>query len=135
MADQHGKSTVVLVNGNALTTFINTSTLKRGAMKHAMSTYGTNSEKNRSGLGTGDFTMGGWYDTSLTAGPRAILEPLVGGENVTIIYRPEGTGTGKPQASFAATVDEYVQTAPANDYVTWTASFTKSGDITDSIQA
>jgi hypothetical protein len=100
-----------------------------------MTTYGADDEVNQSGLKKGDFTCGGWYDTTAATGPAAVLEPLVGGANVTIVRQPQGTGAGKPQQSFSATVDEYVETSPANDYVTWTASFTRSGPIDDTPQS
>lgn len=133
MAFQHGKSTVIIVNGNDLSTFTDTSSFTRGADEHDVTTYGKNDHVVAGGLGTGSFTMGGTYDNAASGSPRAVLEPLVT-TIVTIIRRPEGTGVGKPQQSFSGLVKSYVETNPVADMVKWTAEFTKSDAVTRTTQ-
>lgn len=133
MAFQHGRFTVVIVNGNDLTTYTETSTFTRGADEHDVTTYGKNDHVVAGGLGTGGFTMGGTYDNSVTAAPRAVLEPLIGAM-VTVVRRPEGTGVGKPQQTFSGLVKSYVETSPVADMVSWSAEFTKSDAVARTTQ-
>lgn len=133
MSFVHGKSTVVIVNGSDVSTYTNTSTFTRGADEHDVTTYGKDDHVVQGGLGTGGFTMGGTYDNTATGTPRAVLEPIIG-TVVTVVRRPEGTGSGKPQQSFSAHVKSYVETNPVADYVSWSAEFTKSGAVTRTTQ-
>lgn len=133
MAFQHGKDTVILTNGTDLSTFTDTSEFERGADEHDVTTYGKDDHVVSGGLGTGSFTMGGTYDNAASGSPRAVLEPLIG-TTVTIIRRPEGTGAGRPQQSFAGLLKSYKETAPVADMIKWAAEFTKSDAVTRTTQ-
>ena len=133
MSFVHGKNTYISVSANNLSTYANTSGFTRGADEHDVTTYGKDDHVVAGGLGTGSFTMGGTYDNSGSASPRAVLEPLVG-TVVTIVRRPEGTGVGKPQQSFSALLKSYVETSPVADMIAWSADFTKSDAVTRTTQ-
>jgi len=111
----HSKSTVITVGGADLSAFTNESSFGRKADKHDVTTYGKNDHVYAPGLGDGDFSMGGVYDNSVT-GPRDVLEPLVG-TMVTVIRKPEGTGSGLPQDSFSSLLEEYVGPRTAAIYL------------------
>ena len=128
----HSKTTVITVGGSDLSAFTNESSFGRKADKHDVTTYGKNDHVYAPGLGDGDFSMGGVYDNSVT-GPRDVLEPLVG-TMVTVIRKPEGTGSGLPQDSFSSLLEEYVETSPVADYVKWTAKFQPSDAVTSTNQ-
>jgi hypothetical protein len=132
MAFVHGKDTYVSVDGDDLSAFTNTSEFERGADEHDVTTYGAEDHAFSGGLGTGAFTMGGIYDNG-ASGPRDILEPLVG-TTITVIRRPEGTGSGLPQDSFTGLLTKYVETSPVADMVTWSADFRVSGAVTSTNQ-
>lgn len=127
---QHGSKTVVIINGVDIGTHCNTSVVTLGADVHDLTTYGKDDHVNAGGLGTSGSSIGGWYDTSASTGPAAVLKPLRG-QTVEYIHRPEGTGSGKPQDKFDVVVGQYVQTAPVADYVSWTCELTGS-DAVDS---
>ncbi len=133
MSFVHGKNTVVTLNAVDLSAFTNTSSFTRKADKHDVTTYGKNDHVYTGGLGDGDFSMGGIYDNT-TVGPRDVIEPLIG-TNVTLIRRPEGTGSGLPQDSVSVLVEEYVETNPVADMVTWSVKLQPSDAVTSTNQA
>lgn len=132
MAFVHGKNTYVSLNGSDLSAFANTSTFTRKADKHDVTTYGKSDHVYSGGLGDGGMSMGGVYDNGAT-GPRDVIEPLIG-TNVTMIRRPEGTGSGLPQDSVSVLVEEYVETNPVADMVTWSVTLQPSDAVTSTNQ-
>lgn len=133
MAFVHGKDTYISLNGADLSAFANTSDFGRTSDKHDVTTYGKGSHVYTGGLLDGSASMGGVYDNGAT-GPRDIIEPLIG-TVVTLIRRPEGTGSGKPQDSVQVLVEEYVETNPVADMVTWSCKMQCSDDVTSTNQA
>lgn len=128
----HGKNTYISLNGVDLSAFCNTSNFEREADEHDVTCYGNNSHVFAGGLGKGAASIGGVYNDD-AAGPRDTIEPLLG-TVVTLIRRPEGTGSGKPQDSVSVLVKNYVESSPVADMVTWTCALTLSGDVTSSNQ-
>jgi hypothetical protein len=133
MANIHGKRTVVKLNGTALTTYAENSTVDIEADEHDLTTYGKNSHVFAGGLLKSSFTVSGFYDSTASTGPRALILPLVG-SNVTFIHQPEGTGSGLPQDSVTVLVKKYSQTHPVADYVKWSIDLTGSDDVNSTPQ-
>lgn len=133
MAFQHGKSTFISLNGADLSAFTDSSELSREADEHDVTTYGKQAHVVQGGLLSSTATMSGTYDNTAGTGPRAVIRPLVG-TNVTLIRRPEGTGTGKPQDSVTVHVKKYVETNPVADMVKWSCDLTGSDVITSTTQ-
>lgn len=127
MAFVHGKDTYVSLGGDDISEFCNTSGPNRSADSHDVTTYGKNAHVFKGGLKNGTNTIGGFYDDSAT-GPKAVIEPLLG-TVVELIYRPEGTGTGKPQDTVDVLVTAYNQSAPVADMIQWTAELQYSDDV------
>ena len=135
MAKGHGRHTVVIVDGDDLSTYCNTSEFTKKADTHDKTGYGADGHGYEAGLTDGMFTMGGVYDSIASVGPRAVLNPLVGAAGVTVVRRPEGTGSGLPQDSFEGVCEEYKETNPVADFIAWTASFKISGDVNSAAQS
>lgn len=133
MSRVHGKNTVVILNGSDISTYSNTSSITRKADKHDTTCYGVDDHEYDGGLGDGACSIGGIYDNAV-AGPRAVIEPLVG-TKVTYVRRPEGTGSGKAQDSVTVLVEEYVETSPVADMVTWSVTLQPSGAVNSTSQA
>lgn len=129
MAFVHGKNTVIKLNAVDLSAFTNTSTLTRKADKHDVTCYGKSDHVYQGGLGDGTASMGGIYDNQAT-GPRDTIEPLIG-TTVTLIRQPEGTGSGLPQDSVSVVVEEYVETNPVADMVSWSCTL----QLTDAVNS
>lgn len=129
MARKHSKHTVIIIDGNDVSTFCNDSNCEQSGGTEDNTTYGKNAQVFDPTLLNGAFGCSGKYDDSAT-GPRAVLKPLVN-TKVNVKYRPEGTGSGLPQDSFDAVITKYTETAPTNGYRLW-ALETQPSDEWDS---
>lgn len=132
MAFKHAKDTYISLDGDDLSAFCNTSELEVSADEHDVTTYGKDDHCYAGGLLTGKVTMGGIYDDG-ASGPKAVIEPLIGSV-VTLVRRPLGTGSGKPQESLSVLVVKYVETNPVADMIAWSCDMTKSDLITRTTQ-
>lgn len=135
MAFVHGKGTATTIDGDDLSAFSNSVEFTRKADTHDVTTFGKNSKVFAAGLKDGEAKIEGFYDNTAGTGPGAVLRPLVGAAAVTLAYRPEGTGSGKPEAEVDVLVTEYSESAPVADMITWTCSLQLSDDIDDTAQA
>lgn len=130
MALVHSKNTFISLGGDDISQYCNTSDLTRGADVSDVTTYGKNAHVHKAGLKKGAASIGGFYDTTASSGPRAVIEPLIGADiNPELIRRPEGTGSGKPQDKVDVVVEEYVESAPVAEFATWSAKLTLSDEI------
>lgn len=129
MARTHSKHTVIIIDGNDVSTFCTESNCEQSAGTEDNTTYGKNAVVKDPTLLDGAFGCSGKYDDGAT-GPRAVLKPLVG-TKVRVQYRPEGTGAGLPQDSFDANITKYTETAPTAGYRLW-ALETEPSDEWDS---
>lgn len=130
----HGKDVFVSLDGDDLSAYANNVEYQREADSHDTTTFGKDSKTYAGGLKDGTASVSGIYDSSSSAGPRAVVAPLLG-TVVEFIYRPEGTGTGKPQDTVDTLVTAYEETGAVADMVTWTCSLQLSDDVTSSTQA
>lgn len=133
MAFVHGKNTFISLDGDDLSSFTTTSELGRTADSHDVTTYGKTAHVFEGGLLNGTGSLSGIYDSDSSAGPRAVLRALVG-TKVTLIRRPEGTGSSKPQDTATVLITEYVETNPVADMVAWSCAFQCSDTVTGSTQ-
>lgn len=134
MTFQHGRLTVVKLDGDDLSVYTNSSSLEISSDAHDVTTYGKAAHVFLGGLKGGTATISGIYDTTASTGPRAVIRPLVGSV-VPLIHQPEGTGASKPQDSVDVLVVKYVQTHPVADMVTWSVELTFSDDVDSTPQA
>jgi hypothetical protein len=134
MAKQHGKVTVVKIDGDDLSQYSDNSDLKITGDAHDVTTYGKDSHVFAGGLKNGSATVTGFYDTTASTGPRAVLLPLVG-TVVPFIHQPEGTGASLPQDSVQVLVTEYSQSHPVADMVKWSVSLQFSDDVNSTAQS
>lgn len=135
MARVHAKNTVITVDSNDLSTFTNTSEFERTGDEHDVTTYGRDGHVFDKGLTNGTFTMGGFYDSTESTGPRAVLEALVDSGVVDVVRQPEGEGTGLPQDAFDGLLTAYSESAPVADFIQWSATFRVSGSVDVTAQA
>lgn len=134
MSAVHGKGMVLKVATNDISTYCTSSKLTRKGDSNEITGYGKNSHVYAGGgLKGGTFTCEGWYDNTTTTGTHDVFTGMEG-TIMAIIRQPEGTGSGKQQQSFDGLLDTYDETAPVNDIIRWSASFTVSDDIDDTDQ-
>lgn len=133
MSTVKGKRMVVLLNGVDISQYCDSNEHHKKPDIQDVTTYGKDAHVKEGTLLDGNGSIGGIYDSSVVAGPRAIINPLVG-ETVPYIRRPEGTGAGKPQDLVNVVVGEYVETAPVADMVRWTLALEYSDSINSTPQ-
>lgn len=130
----HGANTVLILDGNDLSLFINESSWEDTNDTHDVTCYGAGRHAYAYGLGDGSLSVGGVYDDT-NAGPKAIIEPIKDAKlAVTLIRRPEGTGTGKPQESVSVIIEKYVESTPVADMIKWSCDMKMSGTLTRTTQ-
>lgn len=133
MSTAKSKNLVVLINGTDISQYCDSNEHHVKPDIIDKTTYGKDAHVKEGTLLDGNGALGGIYDTSVVAGPRAILEALVG-QTVTYIRRVEGTGAGKPQNLVSVVVGEYVETAPVADIVRWTCALEYSDSVNNTAQ-
>lgn len=129
----HGKDTFISLDGDDLSDSTNASELGLTADTHDVTTYGKSAHVYQGGLTDGTGKMSGIYANG-AAGPKAIIQPLVG-QTVVLVRRPEGTGTGKPQDTVDVVVKGYTESSPVADMVTWSADLQLSDTVDSTPQA
>jgi hypothetical protein len=130
----HGRHTKITVGGSDLSAYTNTSELNRTKDTHDVTTYGADAHAFSSGLGNSTGSLGGIYDNT-TAGPRDVLQPLIdAGAPVAVVRQPEGAGTGLPQDTVTAILNQYVETNPVAEMVAWTCQFQGTGSVVSTNQ-
>lgn len=134
MAFVHGHNAVVSIDGKAMSAYATSIKFSRTADNHDVTTFGKSAKVYKVGLTDGTASIDGVYDNTASTGPGAVLRPMLGGAGVDLVYRPEGTGTGKPTSTVSVIVTAYEETVPVADMVTWTASLQMSDTIADSTQ-
>lgn len=133
MTTSHGKKTVLTIGAGDISLFTKNSSLEKSAKTHDVTGYGVDDELYSGGLRSHKFTCSGVYDNTVSTGPRNVLNGQVGNQ-LAIVRKIEGTGTGKPSDAFNAILEKYVETAPHDDMVTWSADFQVTGPVTSTVQ-
>lgn len=129
----HGKGAYVSLDATDLSAFTNNTAFNRSSDSHDTTTYGKSAHTFQGGLLNGTATLTGIYDDGM-AGPRAIIAPMIG-TVVELIYRPEGTGVGKPQDTVDVLVTGYEETAPVADMIAWSATCQLTDAVVSTDQA
>lgn len=132
MAFVHGKGAVVTIDGDDMSAFANNITFNRSADSHDVTTFGKSFHVFAGGLGNGTAEITGIYDDSAT-GPRTTIEPLIG-TVVSLVYKPEGTGSTKPMDTVNVLVTAYEETVPVADMISWSCKLQLSDTVTTADQ-
>jgi hypothetical protein len=128
----HGSKQRILFGGDHVR--VTTSQLDRGGDQHDITLSGDDDHVLNPGLGKGKFTCGGVYDKTAGTGPQAVIKPLIN-TIVEITRQVAGAGTGLPQEVFDVHLENYTETAPVADMVTWAVDATISGPVDDADQS
>lgn len=130
----HSTNVVIILDGNDLSEYLEDSTWDDTNEKQMVTTYGNRRNVYDYGLGDGKLTISGVYDVTEN-GPKAVIEEIKDDKRmVTLVRRPEGTGSGKPQESVSVLIEKYTETAPVAGYVKFACDVQPSGDITRTTQ-
>lgn len=128
----HGKGAVVSLNAVDLSPYTNKVDFDREADAHDTTAFGKNSKTYFGGLKDAKVTMEGTYDNGAVNSPRVVIEGALG-TIVPMIYKPEGTGTGKPIRTVSVVVTKYKESAEVAEMIKWTAELQCSDDVTNTV--
>jgi hypothetical protein len=135
MAQVHGKGVYWSLDGVDLSQYGDATDPERTAETHETTTYGPGKSKTyHGGLLDGTCTVGGLYESGAADTPRVVIEGQLG-ETVEYVYRPEGTGTGKPEKTVDVVIGKYTESAPVGDMIRWSADLQFTGDVAVATQA
>jgi hypothetical protein len=97
-------------------------------------TFAAGGHTYQGGMTSGSISAEGTYDDT-ASGPKAVVEPLMrDGQLVAAVYRPEGTGSGRPEQSFNVLVEKYAESSAVGEMIQWSADMKISGAVTDAVQ-
>lgn len=131
MAFVHGKDSVFTVNSKDLSAFLTQADLGNEVGLAETSTMGVEAKTYISGLSDATISIAGFYDSTGTTGPDAVLNALVGSDSSTTFeYGPEGGTTGKVKYSGSCFLTSYQISAPVGDVVAFSGDFQVTGAIT-----
>ena len=133
MAFVHGKGSVVSLGGSDLSIYSNSVEWERSGDSHDVTTYGKNAHVKQGGLLDGSASISGIYDNTASVGPRAVINPKIG-TVVALVWRPEGTGAGKPMDTVNVLVTTYSESSPVADMITFSVELELSDDVTSAVQ-
>ena len=129
------KDAYLSVNGVNISQYLNSIESNRKVDSIDTTTFGQLGHTYQGGLTDGTLSCGGLYDDT-SGGPKAVLEPLMqGGQLAAVVYRPEGTGSGRPQQTCNVLVSTYVESSALNDMIKFTTELQISGAVTNVDQA
>lgn len=127
MAFIRGTDTVVLVGSNALTGYLTQASVSKGAQAVNVSTFGNDQEAFIAGLEEGSLSLNGLFDaTPSDSKLEAMLDDATG---TAVTLGVGGTTIGNRCALVNAREVSYQVSAPVNDAVRLTASFTGDGPV------
>jgi hypothetical protein len=135
MGNIHGRHTVVTIDGVDISGFTDNTEFSDGVDTHDTTTYGASRKRYDSGLGDGTISIGGTHSNE-TGNPRSVLKPMMAaGLAVEFVYRPDGTGSGKPQSAVNVIVKSYKDSSPVANMVKWTCELQMTDDLNEADQA
>lgn len=133
---QNSEDVVVTIDGDNISEYTTSTTFNRSVDTYEATGYGKTSKVYVAGLKDSTVSLEGFYDATASTGSRLVLQPLLDARTaVTFVYKPEGTGAGKPQNSCSVVVTAYNETAAVGDLIKWVAELQVSGDVTTTAQS
>jgi predicted secreted protein len=131
VAFRHGKNAAVTVDAVDLSAFCDDLSLSTSKDTADTTTFGNDWRTNLAGLRGATFDLSGNYDPTASTGPAAVLfEALDSDDPVAVEYYPGGNTSGQLVYTFDAIVTSYEEAAPVGDKVTFSASLTVTGAVT-----
>lgn len=135
MAFKSANDVYLSVDGTNIAAFCSSIETARTVDSIDTTTFAAGGHTYQGGMTDGSISLSGTYDDGGT-GPKAIIEPLMeDGQLVAAVYRPEGTGSGKPEQTCNVLVTTYSESSAVGDMIKWSAEMQISGAVTNTDQA
>jgi hypothetical protein len=137
MAFVHGKNAYIQLDNSSgtlvdISGVSNEITWARSIDTAETSVFGANAKTYITGQNDATISMSGLYDATTAAVIEATIDALVAGTNAsaTLVFGPEGSGSGKKKYSQETVVTSYEIGAPVGDVVSLSVEFQRTGATT-----
>lgn len=135
-ASVHGSKSSLQLDAHELGPNITNTQVQRGNDVHDKTGYGQTAHTFAAGLANGKITIQGWWDKNATTGSYTQMKAyMVGPASTAVawIWAPEGTTTGNVKISGSGFIEDYTESSPVADIVTFSATLQISGAVTDTV--
>lgn len=130
----HGRNTNLVIATHDISPYVTSTSVERSNDTHDTTTYGQTGHTFISGLTNGKITINGLWDKTASVGSYTVLKALLGGGlSGAFIYGPEGSTTGNVKISGTGVLEQYTESDPVADLVTFTATLQITGAVTDGV--
>lgn len=132
----HGRNAYVSLGGTEISGQIKSTETPREKDTHDVTTYGNDDKYYLDGLRDATVSHDIVYDADATTGTVDVIEAAyLATGNVAWVFRPEGTGTGKPEYTANVIVTNWTATTPVGGEITGALELQVSGGVTKSTQS
>jgi hypothetical protein len=127
----HGKSAQITINTKDISPYVTSVTFQRGNDTHDVTTFGSLAHSYIAGLIDGQVTINGLWDKTALVGSEVVFNSMVGtAAGYAFVYGPEGSTVGNVKYTGTVVLDNYSESTPVADLVTFTAQLKISGSVT-----
>jgi len=137
MAFIHGKNAYIQLDNSAgtlvdLSSISNEVSLSIAIDTNETSVFGTNAKQYITGLNDATISLTGLFDATSATVIEGTIDALIAGTiaSATLVFGPEGSGSGKKKYTQETIVTSYEISAPVGDVVSLTVEFQRTGATT-----
>ena len=123
MAFVHGSNATISLDGNALTSYVDSVGFDNNVALANVTAFGDDDDNHIAGLKSHSLSVSGHYDATQDSNVWAMFD----GATVAISFSPDGGTTTYSGSGFC---ESYNISAPVGDKVSWTCTIRASGAIT-----
>lgn len=130
MAFRHGRFAEITVSGTALSLYCDTADLNIDVDTSDTTTFTKSWKTAIAGLAGATLELKGSWDPTASTGPSAKLTGLIQAAPFAVVVEPGGNLTGQQRRSFNAILQNYKESSPVADKVTFSSTLLVTDAIT-----
>ncbi len=127
MATPHGSDSFLSVDGLDISGYVDSTSVVRNQDTSQTTAFGDDDHTFIAGLKHGTFSLGGHWDPAANTNQVGCFDGAV----VELIYGPEGDTASQVSYTASCFITDYSVDSSVTDKVSWSASFQRSGPLTD----
>lgn len=134
MAPTFGKSSQLTINTKDISQYVTSVTFERGNDVLDTTTYGATAHTYAASLADGKMTVQGLWDATALTGSQTVINAMVGNSaGQAFVWGPAGSTTGNVKYTGTVVLDNYAESAPVADLVSFNATFKITGAVTTGV--